>query len=119
MQKTILVVEDDVDMGAWVELHLSNAGFWVMRAANGLQAAALCLQHRPDLIVSDLHMPHTTGFEMLRLLKAEPALRDIPVIFLTIDEGRREIGGSLGAVAYFTKPVKPEALLAAVRLHLS
>ena len=119
MTKTILAVDDDPDMLKLVATHLGAAGFAVRTAANGMQAAASCLKGVPDLIISDVHMPHMGGFDMIKILKSEPAMKDVPVIFLTIDEGRRERGGELGAVAYLTKPLKMDELLATVRKHLS
>ena len=89
MQKTILVVEDDPDMRAWISLHLSKAGYKVKDVANGLQAAAACLAAKPDLVISDLHMPGMGGFDMLKILNTERGLKDIPVIFLTADEAKR------------------------------
>ena len=116
--KTVLVVEDDADMRALLARHLRAAGYGVRTAANGLHAAAECVHLKPDLIVSDVHMPRMGGFEMIRILKSEPELKDIPVIFLTVDAARRERGGELGAVAYLTKPLDPEALVAEVKKHL-
>jgi CheY-like chemotaxis protein len=118
MAKTILVVEDDADMREWLSLHLRNAGYTVRAAANGHQAAAACLTAKPDLVISDLHMPGMGGFDMIRILNTEKGLKDIPVILLTADESRRERGGALGAVEYLTKPIKAEALLQAVEHHL-
>ena len=118
MAKTILVVEDDEDMRALINHHLLGAGYVVRAVANGLEAAASCLTLTPDLIVSDVHMPRMDGFQMIMILKTEPAMQDIPVIFLTADSKGRKRGKKLGAVAYLTKPVKLEALLKAVRKHL-
>ena len=118
MQKIILVVEDDPDMRELIGLHLRTAGYAVRSAANGLQAAASCLAVRPDLIISDVHMPRLSGFDMIKILKSEGEMKDIPVIFLTADEGRRDRGNELGAVEYLTKPIKTEDLLEAVLRHL-
>src|SRR5215212_11958649 len=118
MPKTILVVEDDSDMRALINRHLLNAGYVVRVAANGLEAAAACLSVTPDLIISDVHMPRMNGFEMIAILKSEPAMKDIPVIFLTADEKGREKGDKLGAVEYLTKPLKMDTLLAAMARHL-
>ncbi|HSN20620.1 MAG TPA: hypothetical protein VLS49_08080 [Usitatibacter sp.] len=63
-------------------------------------------------------MPHPTGLDMMRILSDESALKHIPVIFLTVDEGRRDIGKPLGAAAYLTKPVKPEVLLETIARHI-
>ena len=117
--KTILVVEDDSDQRELVAMHLLGAGYMVRSVANGLEAAASCLQVTPDLVVSDVHMPGMSGFEMIRILKSEPGMKDIPVIFLTVDEGGRDEGSDLGAIEYLTKPVKPASLLMLVGKHLA
>src|SRR5215212_3196843 len=118
MPKTILVVEDDSDMRALINRHLLNAGYVVRVAANGLEAAAACLSVTPDLIISDVHMPRMNGFEMIAILKSEPAMKDIPVIFLTADAKGRRKGNKLGAVEYLTKPLKMDSLLKAMGKHL-
>jgi len=118
MPKTILVVEDDADMRAWISLHLRNAGYTVRDVANGLQAAAACLTAKPDLVISDLHMPGMGGFDMIKILNTERSLKDIPVIFLTADDARRARAAELGAVQYLTKPITAETLLKAVEDHL-
>ncbi len=114
MQKNILVVEDDRHMRDFIGLQLFNAGYAVRGVENGLQAAASCLSTTPDLIISDVHMPQMSGFDMIRILKSEPAMKNIPVIFLTVDESGRELGAQLGAVEYLTKPIEAGALLKAV-----
>jgi CheY-like chemotaxis protein len=116
--KTILVVEDDGDQLELIKLHLLNAGYMVRGVKNGLEAAASCLQLTPDLVISDVHMPHMNGFDMMRILKSEPAMKDIPVIFLTVDAGGRELGETLGAIEYLAKPFKPAALLMLVGKYL-
>jgi len=118
MAKTILVVEDDPDMRELIATHLQTAGYAVRTAANGLHAAAACVAVKPDLIISDVHMPRMGGFDMIKILKSEDEMKDIPVIFLTVDEGKRGRGSELGAVAYLTKPVQVDELLKVVRKHL-
>ena len=118
MGKTILVVEDDPDMREWIGVHLRNAGYTVRSVANGFLAAGACLQNKPDLVISDLHMPGMGGFDMIKILNTEAGLKDIPVIFLTVDDARRERSAALGAVEYLTKPIEPAALVAAVAKHL-
>ena len=118
MGKAILVVEDDPDMREWIGLHLRNAGYTVRSVANGFLAAGACLQSKPDLVISDLHMPGMGGFDMIKILNTEAGLKDIPVIFLTADSARRERSTALGAAEYLTKPIEPEALVAAVARHL-
>jgi CheY-like chemotaxis protein len=118
MSKIILVVEDDSDMRALINHHLLGAGYIVRAVSNGLEAAASCLAVTPDLIVSDVHMPRMNGFEMIAILKSEPAMERIPVIFLTADAKGRKKGNALGAVEYLMKPLKVDALLKAVGKHL-
>jgi CheY-like chemotaxis protein len=117
--KTILVVEDDADQRELIKLHLLNAGYMVHGVANGLQAAGYCLTTTPDLVISDVHMPHMSGFDMIRILKTEPKMKDIPVIFLTVDEGGRALGEGLGAIEYLAKPYKLASLLMLVGKHLA
>jgi CheY-like chemotaxis protein len=117
--KTILVVEDDADQRELVSRLLLDAGYMVRSVANGLEAAASSLQIKPDLIISDVHMAGTSGFDMIRILKSEAGMRDIPVIFLTVDEGAREEGTDLGAIEFLTKPVKPASLLMLVGKNLA
>ena len=78
-------------------------------------------QDQPDLILLDIMMPEMDGYEVCRRLKAEPRLRDIPVIFLTarssVDD--EEHGLQLGAVDYITKPISPPVMLARVRTQLN
>jgi CheY-like chemotaxis protein len=118
MSKTILVVEDDPDMRALIKRTLLNSGYAVNAVGNGLEAAATCLTSTPDLIISDVHMPRMNGFEMIQILKSEPAMADIPVIFLTADATGHERGNALGAVAYLTKPLRMDDLIATMTKHL-
>lgn len=93
-----------------------------VRAANtgerALQLAALT--PLPSLILLDVMMPVTDGFEVLRRLREAPLTRDIPVIFVTaMDTSEDEAHGlALGAVDYITKPLRPAIVLARVRAHL-
>ena len=89
-------------------------------APSGHRALSIARQQPPDLILLDIMMPEMDGYEVCRQLKADPALRDVPVIFLTAlgeadDEAR---GLDLGAVDYIIKPIAPAILRARVRNHL-
>jgi CheY-like chemotaxis protein len=118
MSKTILVVEDDSDMRALIRRTLLNDGYVVRAAANGHEAALACERDVPDLIISDVHMPRMSGFEMIEILKSDPALKDVPVVFLSADAEGMERGNKLGAVAYLTKPLRMDHLLVSVAEHL-
>lgn len=119
MLKTILVVEDDSDMRALIRRTLLNDGYAVRAAADGHEAPMACERDTPDLIISDVHMPRMSGFDMIRILKSEPGMKDIPVIFLTVDEGARDESQDLGAIEFLHKPFKPAALLMLVGKYLA
>jgi CheY-like chemotaxis protein len=119
MAATILVVDDDESMRDLLRLHLSAAGYEVQVAEDAIAAGYLVLRSPPDLIISDINMPHLDGFEFIEALKADKTLPDIPVIFLTSVEEGDHRGKALGAVGYITKPVRADKLLALVAQHVS
>ncbi len=118
MPKSILVVEDDDTMRELLRLHLSSAGYAVRAAADGVEAGHAILERVPDLLITDVNMPHMNGFELVAALREDPAMKDIPVIFLTIEGDSAERGVGLGAVEYLAKPIRLDALLAKVAKHL-
>lgn len=118
MSARILVVDDDESIRELLNLHLSAAGYEVQVAADGIAAGYLVLQAPPDLIITDVNMPHMDGFEFVRALKSDPSLPPIPVIFLTSVEDGDARGKELGAVGYVTKPVRSDRLLALVAQHV-
>lgn len=116
--KTILVVEDDETMRELLRLHLTTAGYAVRVASNGIEAGHAVLGITPDLIITDVRMPHMSGFELVEALRQDPAMAGIPVIFLTIEGESYDRGASLGALEYLTKPIQLELLLKKVGKHL-
>ena len=116
--KTILVVEDDSTMRDLLRLHLSNAGYAVRTAPNGLEAWNAITGLIPDLIITDVYMPQVNGFKFVQALRTRPALKDVPVIFLTVDADNSERGKALGAVEYLKKPIQLHVLLSTVAKHL-
>jgi len=119
MAASILVVDDDESIRELLRLHLSAAGYEVQVAADAIVAGYLVLRSPPDLIISDVNMPHMDGFEFVAALKAHKTLPQIPVIFLTSVEEGDYRGKSLGAVGYLTKPVRADHLLTLVAKHVS
>ena len=69
--KTILVVEDDATMRQLLKLHLTTAGYAVSVASNGIEAGRAILGILPDLIITDVNMPHMNGFELITALRAD------------------------------------------------
>ena len=87
----------------------------------GILGLDLAREHRPDLIVLDLHLPDIQGTEVLKRLKADPETREIPVIVLTADATRRHAAHvrRLGATDYLTKPLDVPRFLDAVAATLT
>jgi CheY-like chemotaxis protein len=119
MAGTILIVDDDPSIRELLRLHLSSAGYEVHVAADAIAAGYMVLRSPPDLIISDVNMPHMDGFEFIAALKADKSIPDIPVIFLTSLEEGDHRGRALGAVGYLTKPVRADYLLTMVAKHVA
>ncbi len=118
MAASILVVDDDENIRELLRLHLSAAGYDVHVARDAISAGYMVLRSPPDLIISDVNMPHMDGFEFIAALKADKSLPYIPVIFLTSMEEADQRGKELGAVGYITKPVRADRLLSLVAKHV-
>jgi CheY-like chemotaxis protein len=118
MAATILVVDDDHSMRDLLRMHLTAAGYEVQVAEDAIAAGYIVLKSPPDLIISDIHMPHMDGFEFIAALRADKSLPEIPVIFLTAQEEGDERGKRLGAVGYLTKPVMADKLLRIVARYV-
>ena len=120
MSKRILVIEDHEDNRRILRDLLTSAGYESLEAVTGEEGVALAETQRPDLILMDIQLPGLDGYEATRRIKANPALRHIPVIAVTSyalsgdDVKAREAGCD----AYVTKPFSPRALLATVREYL-
>lgn len=118
-KRKILLVDDDRYLVAMLAHALVLAGADVMRAYGGEQGYAAAWQQLPDVIVTDVEMPHGTGDRMIQQLRGNPRTRDIPVIVMTNrrwEDGKdyaleREMRGRLGAAAYLHKPIRPEVLV--------
>ena len=116
----ILVAEDDKQIGDMIAFKLTNGGHQVIRAEDGEEAVALAGRELPDLILLDAMMPGLGGFEVLRRLKGDPALRAMPVIMVTAKGHERDVLSGLrgGAVDYVVKPFSLKELAARVDLAL-
>jgi len=107
----ILVIEDDPGAVRLLRTYLEGEGYDVEVATSGEAGIAAAKRQAPDAIILDVLLPGIDGWEVLRRLKADPGLRDLPVVVATVVD-ERNVAMSLGAVDYFLKPIKPEALLA-------
>ena len=120
MTRRILVIEDQEDNRRILRDLLTSAGYESIEADAGEEAAALAQTRHPDLILMDIQLPGIDGYEATRRIKANPALRSIPVIAVTSyalsgDEVRAREAGCDG---YVTKPFSPRALLAKIREYV-
>jgi diguanylate cyclase (GGDEF)-like protein len=99
----------------------TGSGCRLLMATHGEQALALCRERLPDLVLLDMCMPGLDGIEVCARLKAEPATRDIPVIFITAlqDDANETRALDAGAVDFIVKPFNPRVVRARVRTHLT
>jgi len=119
--RKILIVDDSAfEQRMLVDL-LSEMPYRVSVAFNGLQGYQLALSQQPDLILLDVRMPSMDGYTCCRLLKANPATHDIPVIFLSGADAAEDriMGLSIGGVDFVSKPFTPGELAARIHVHLN
>ena len=117
MNKTILVVDDEVRLVSLVERYLTQEGYRVLSANDGQEALPIASREKPDLIILDIMMPKMDGYEFMQEHRKE---RNTPIILLTarVADEERVIGLELGADDYVTKPFRPRELVARVRAVL-
>jgi putative two-component system response regulator len=119
--RQIVLVVDDTPENLTLMADLLK-GTYKVKVANGGEKALriAAMAPSPDLILLDVMMPGLDGYEVCRRLKADPATRDIPIVFLTAKAETEDerAGLELGAVDYITKPISPPIVLARVRNHL-
>jgi len=117
----ILIAEDERDIRDLVAFTLRFAGHEVFAASNGEEAVELAPKVNPDLILMDVRMPRMTGYEACKILKEDPNLKDIPVVFLSAKGQENEIqqGLASGAEDYLLKPFAPDQLSSRVKMILA
>jgi two-component system, cell cycle response regulator DivK len=120
MSGRILVVEDQEDNRRILRDLLTSAGYEIIQAENGVEALAAAAREQPDLILMDIQLPLLDGYEATRRIKADPALRAIPIIVVTSYalSGDENKALAAGCDAYLTKPYSPRALLAKIREYV-
>lgn len=121
MAKTILVVDDEVEILNLVQKILTNGDYRIITAKNAEEAFIILEKEKADLILLDVMMPEVDGFEVCRRLKAEARTKDIPVIMLTVLATNSDIRKALdlGAMAYLIKPFDPDVLAKEIQNVLS
>ncbi|MEW5785922.1 MAG: response regulator [Bacillota bacterium] len=120
MGKKILLVEDEKNIILGVRTCLDAVGYQVEIVENGEDALAFVRKDKPDLILLDLLLPKVDGFEVLAVLKSDPATSAIPVVVLTAkaEEEDRQRVLDAGANAYMTKPFRPQDLWDILKKYL-
>ena len=118
--RSVVIVEDDEDIADSIRYNLEKEGFRVRIAASGEGATGLILERPPNLIILDLNLPHISGFELCRRLRAEPATARVPILMLTARayEADKVLGLNMGADDYITKPFSMRELVARVNAAL-
>ena len=108
--KKILVVDDEPSIRRLLKVALTNRGFEVVEAEDGLQAIGMIAAEQPDLVVLDVMMPGLTGHQVHDRLRQKPETKNLPILFLsaagTFEEQHREIAAD-PASDYLPKPFKP------------
>ena len=113
---TVLIADDSLVIRAVVRAGLEGEGYSVREAVDGTTALEECRQQPPDVVLLDIEMPGLDGYQVLAALKADPDLKDVPVVFLTSRASMQDVVAGLrgGAHDYLKKPFEPPELLARV-----
>ena len=116
-KKTVLIVEDEVNIVDIVRFNLQREGYATLEAYDGEAGLALAREKKPDLILLDVMMGEISGFRMAQMLKTNPETANIPVIFCTARDNEDDTvaGLNLGADDYIAKPFSVREVLARVR----
>ena len=117
MAQKILIVEDNFDLSQLLTFFLSDAGYEISRAGNLAEGISKALTERPNLIITDLHLPDMNAVDATLILKQNPATSDIPIVVLTAMTFGEWKSKALRASAakYLIKPVSPPELTEVVR----
>ena len=116
-RRHVLVVDDDPAVRDLLTRHLVKDGFTVSTAADGKIAVGMARELKPDVITLDVLMPHMDGWAVLTELKNDEALRDVPVIMISVTQDRN-LGMAFGASDFLIKPVDKKQLRAAIERYL-
>jgi DNA-binding response OmpR family regulator len=118
--KNILIIEDDRNISKLIKFNLEKEGCDAFAVPNGEEALEHLKRFTVDLVILDIMLPKMDGFEVCRLIKQDPKLKNIPIIMLTAkgEEVDRVVGLELGADDYMVKPFSPRELTLRVKAIL-
>ena len=113
MKKTILTVEDGDGIRRLIRMTLEYMGFLVLEANGGEQGLEMAREHKPDLVLMDVRMPGVSGLTACEVMRADPQLRNVPVVMLSAAGSEDDISAGMasGAKAYLVKPFQPVELI--------
>jgi CheY-like chemotaxis protein len=119
--RSILVVDDELDTAEMLVEMMHLSGYQVFKSSGGRQAIQMVTRQRPDVVLLDLMMPDVSGLDVLRTMRRDPRLQNIPVIILSARCMPADIQAGLdaGADLFLTKPVGCADLCSAVQEVLS
>ena len=120
MNANILIADDEPNQLELMDFNLTNAGFSIIKASNGIHALELIENHSPDLIILDWMMPKMSGIDVCRTLRSRPETKQIPIIILSArsEDSDKSLGLDTGADDYISKPFSPKELISRVKALL-
>ena len=120
MKTSILIADDEPNQLELMDFNLTNAGFSIIKASNGIHALELIENHSPDLIILDWMMPKMSGIDVCRTLRSRPETKQIPIIILSArsEDSDKSLGLDTGADDYISKPFSPKELISRVKALL-
>ena len=118
---TVLIIEDDPVIRGILEMNLSDRGYTVLSAEDGLEGVRTAKEQQPGLILMDIRLPSITGWEATRRLKVEPATEHIPIIALTAQSASKDLHRCFeaGCDAFMTKPIQFSQLFTKIEMLLN
>ena len=120
MKTCILIADDEPNQLELMDFNLTNAGFSIIKASNGIHALELIENHSPDLIILDWMMPKMSGIDVCRTLRSRLETKNIPIIILSArsEDSDKSLGLDTGADDYISKPFSPKELISRVKALL-
>jgi len=121
MKKVILVADDSSSIRKFVSFALTMKGFEIISCADGMEALEKLPTERINLVITDLNMPNLDGFELIKAIRSNEELKEIPIIILSSLAGSEEIqkGIEFGANSYLIKPFDPKRVVYEVSKYLN
>lgn len=121
MKKVIMVADDSPSIRKFVSFALTLKGFEILPVCDGMEALEKLPTKKIQLLITDLNMPNVDGFELIKAVRNNEELKDIPIIILTSLAGNDEVekGMKFGANSYLVKPFDPKRILYEVSKYLN